>query len=82
MQVEEVDYYYLKLIEFVQVNMVEIQGIWDEKGQILKNAVVVWRILPKGMFELKKRVLDDDVVNITKNGKHYPFWRKVTLEGM
>ena len=32
--------------------------------------VVVWGILPSGMFELKKRVLEDDVANITRSGKH------------
>ena len=32
--------------------------------------VAVWGILLKGMSELKKRVLEDDVANITKSGKH------------
>ena len=37
----------------------------------MKNAVAVWGILPKGMTELKKRVIKDNVANITKSGKHY-----------
>jgi len=28
-------------------------------------------ILPKGVTELKKRVLEDNVANITRSGKHY-----------
>ena len=31
----------------------------------------MWGILPKGMTELKKRVLEDNVTNITRSGKHY-----------
>ena len=31
----------------------------------------MWGILPKGMFELKKRILEDVVANITMSGKHY-----------
>ena len=37
----------------------------------MKNAVVVWGILPKGISELKKRVIEDNVANITRSGKHY-----------
>ena len=33
--------------------------------------MVVWGILLKGMSELKKKVLEDDVANITRSGKHY-----------
>ena len=55
----------------MEVNTVEVQGIWDEKDKVLKNAVVVWGILPKGMTELKKRVIEDNVANITRSGKHY-----------
>ena len=40
-QVEEVDQDYSKLIEVVEVSMVEIQGIWDAKDEDLKNAIVV-----------------------------------------
>ena len=38
---------------------------------MLKNAVAVYGILPKGMTELKKRVLKNNVANITRSGKHY-----------
>ena len=38
---------------------------------MLKSALVVWGILPKGVTELKKRVLEDNVENITRSGKHY-----------
>jgi len=38
-QVEEIDWDCSKLIEVVEVNMVEIQGIWDEEDEILKNKV-------------------------------------------
>ena len=37
----------------------------------MKNAVVVWGILPKGIIELKKRVIEDNVANITRSEKHY-----------
>ena len=43
----------------------------DEEDEVLKNAVVVWGILPKGISELKKRVIEDNVANITRSGKHY-----------
>ena len=33
--------------------------------------MVVWGILPKGISELKKRVIEDNVANITRSGKHY-----------
>ena len=33
--------------------------------------VAVWGILPKGMTELKKRVMEDNMANITRSGKHY-----------
>ena len=55
----------------VNINAVEVQGIWDEEDEVLKEAVVVWGILPKGVMKLKKRVLEDNVANITRNGKHY-----------
>ena len=43
--------------------------------------VAMWGILPKGMIELKKRVLKDNVANITRSGKHYKpsFYRMITL---
>ena len=37
----------------------------------MKNTVVVWGILPKGITELKKKVMEDNVANITRSGKHY-----------
>ena len=40
----------------------------DEK---LKSAIVVLGIVPNGMSELKKRILEDDVANVTRSGKHY-----------
>ena len=55
----------------MEVNTVEVQGIWDEEEEVLKNAVAVWGILPKGMTELKKRVTEDNVANIIGSGKHY-----------
>ena len=33
--------------------------------------VAAWGILPKGMIELKKRVMEDNVANIIRSGKHY-----------
>ena len=58
------------MIETVEVNAVEVQGIWDEDDEILKSVVVVWGILLKGMSKLKKIVLEDDVANIPRSGKH------------
>ena len=55
----------------VNINAVEVQGIWDEEDEVLKEAVAVWGILLKGVIELKKMVLEDNVANITRNGKHY-----------
>ena len=59
------------MIETMEINVVEVQGIWDEEDEVLKNAVAVRGILPKGITELKKRVMEDNVVNITRSGKHY-----------
>ena len=33
--------------------------------------MAVWGILPKGITKLKKKVVEDNVANITKSGKHY-----------
>ena len=55
----------------VNINAMEVQGIWDEKDESLKEAVPMWGILPKGVMELKKRVFEDNVANITRSGKHY-----------
>ena len=78
--VEEVDWDCSKLIEVVDVNMVQIQGKWDEEDENLKSATTMWGILPKGMSELKKMILKDDVVNITRSRKHYN--QRITTEGM
>ena len=59
------------MIETIEVNMVEVQGIWDEEDEILKNVMAVWGILPKGITELKKRIVEDNMANITRSGKHY-----------
>ena len=59
------------MIETVEVNVVEVQGIWDEEDEMLKSVVAVWGILLKGVTELKKRVLEGNVENITRSGKHY-----------
>ena len=59
------------MIYTVEVNAMEVQGIWDEEDEVLKNAVAVWGILPKGISELKKRVIEDNMANITRSGKHY-----------
>ena len=71
MKVEEIDCDCLKLIEIVEVNEVEVQGIWDEEDEMLKSAVAIWGILPEGMSKVKKKVLEDDVANINRSGKHY-----------
>ena len=55
----------------ININAVEVQGIWDEKDEVLKEAIAIWGILPKGVTELKKRVLEDNVANITRSRKHY-----------
>ena len=44
------------MIETVKVNAVEVQGKWNEEDEILKNAVAVWGVLPKGMTALKKEL--------------------------
>ena len=40
-QIDEIEWDCSKLIEIVEVNTVEIQGIWDEEDEILKNAVAI-----------------------------------------
>ena len=55
----------------VNINVVEVKGIWDEKDEFLKEVIAIRRILPKGVTELKKKVLEDNVANITRSGKHY-----------
>ena len=49
----------------------EVQGIWDKEDEALKEAVAVWEILPKVVTKLKKRVLEDNVANITWSGNYY-----------
>ena len=70
-QIDEIKWDCSKLIETIEVNMVEVQGIWDEEDEILKNVMAVWGILPKGITELKKRIVEDNMANITRSGKHY-----------
>ena len=71
MQINEIKWDCSKLIETMDVNAVEVQGIWVEEDEILKNEVAMWGILPKGMTKLKKKVMEDNVANITRSGKHY-----------
>ena len=40
-QVEEIDWDCSKLIEAIEVNTVEVQGIWDEEDEMLKSVVAV-----------------------------------------
>ena len=49
----------------LEVNVVKVQGIWDDEDEILKNVMAMWGILPKGITKLKKRVVEDNVTNIT-----------------
>ena len=71
--IDEIEWDCSKLIEAtnVNVNVVDVQGIWDEEDETLKEVVALWGILPKGVAKLKKRVLEDNVANITRSGKHY-----------
>ena len=71
MQIDKVEWDCSKLIETMEVNTIEVQGIWDEKDEVLKNAMAMWGILFKGMIEIKKGVIEDNVANITRIGKHY-----------
>ena len=73
MQIDEIEWDCLKLIETknVNINALEVQGIWDEEDEVLKEVIAVWGILPQGVTELKKKVLEDNVANITRSGKHY-----------
>ena len=41
MQIDEIEWDCLKLIEIVEVNVMEVQEIWDEEDEVLKNVVVV-----------------------------------------
>ena len=59
MRIDEIELDCLKLIETMEVSVVEVQGIRDVEDEILRNVVAVWGILPKGMIELRKRVVED-----------------------
>ena len=80
-QTDEIEWDCSKLIETMEVNIVEVQGIWDEEDEFLKNAMATWGILPKGMTKLKKRVIEDNVAIIIRSGRHYKpsFWRRIIL---
>ena len=41
-QIDEIEWDCSKLVETVEVNVMDVQRIWDEKDEILKNAVAVW----------------------------------------
>ena len=51
MQVDEIKWDCLKLIETKNVNIIamEVQGKWDEEDEILKEAIAIWEILSKGV---------------------------------
>ena len=66
-QVEEINWDCWKLIETVKVNMVEVQGIQDEKDEVLKGMMAIWGILRKGMSKLKKSLRG-------RCGKHHQEW--------
>ena len=70
-QIDGIEWDCSKLIVIVEVNTIEVQGIWDEIDKVLKSAVAVWGILPKGMAKIKKGIIKDNVANITRSGKHY-----------
>jgi len=63
-QIDKIEWDCSKLIETMEVNAVEVQGIWDVEDEILKYAVAMWGILPKGMTKLRKRVMEH--VDITR----------------
>ena len=50
----------------MEVNIVKIQGIWDEEDEKLKSAIAMCGIVPQEMSGLRKRILEDDVVNVTR----------------
>ncbi|KAK9998033.1 hypothetical protein SO802_017636 [Lithocarpus litseifolius] len=70
-QIDEIERDFSKLMETIEVNMVKVQGIWNDEDEILQNAMAVWGILPKGITELKKRLVEDNVSSITRSGKHF-----------
>ena len=46
MQIDEIKWGCSKLIKTLKVNAMEVQGIWEEEDEILKNAVAMCGILP------------------------------------
>ena len=83
-QIDEIEWDCSKLIETMNVNInaVEFQGIWDEEDEVLKEMVVMQGILPKEVTELKKRVFEENVANITRSGKHCkPFFLEKNHSG-
>ena len=64
-QINKIEWDCSKLIETVEVNGVEVQGIWDKEDEVLKNAVAVWGTLPRGITKLKKKS------HKGQYGKHY-----------
>ena len=57
----------------VNINAVEVQGIWDEKDEVLKEAIAIWGILPKVVTELKKRVLEWQISLGVGSTTNHPF---------
>ena len=41
MQIDEIEWDSSKLIESMEVNVVEVQGIWDEEDEVLRNVVAM-----------------------------------------
>ena len=52
----------------IETTNANVNAIEDEA---LKEAIAIWGILPKEVTELKKRVFEDNIANIPRNGKHY-----------
>ena len=50
-QIDEIEWEFSKLMGTtnVNINAMEVQGIWDEEDEALKEAVAVWGILLKGV---------------------------------
>ena len=55
MQIDEVERDCSKLIETIEVNVVEVQGIWDDEDEILKNTMVVWGDTPQRNDRIKEK---------------------------
>ncbi|KAK9997967.1 hypothetical protein SO802_017570 [Lithocarpus litseifolius] len=70
-QIDEIEWDSSKLIETIEVNAVDVRGIWDDEDEILKNAEAMWGLLPKGITKLKTMVVQDNLANIIRSGKHY-----------